>query len=127
MTVLGVKQQILEDASSNCDMAYHQIWPEFDEFDFPEKCVGGYIIPRAGERSLDLRRKFLINLVAIKRKTDGKAIRVIGPSELDENVKIEQGDVGVVIRVPHKKSGFTRRVLKKATLDKLAKIGCDEC
>ncbi|MDB4405313.1 hypothetical protein N9199_01995 [bacterium] len=126
MTVLGVKTQILQDYSSNCDMAYHQNWPEFDEFDFPETCVGGYIILRVGERFLDLRRKFLINLVAIKRKTDGKLIRVIGPAELDQNVKIEQGDVGVVIRVPDGKSGFSRRVLTRASLDRLAEIGCDE-
>merc|ERR1712046_252648 len=95
---------------SSEELKYFQYFPEFDEFEFPDSCEKATIFPvsfaKPGQVALDLRNRFSINLVGLKRGST-----VFGPDQLTPKLSIQKGDVGIVIRTPHP-SGYSIRVLQ---------------
>merc|ERR1719350_2712481 len=103
------------------------LYPEFDEFFFPSCCSGGMVGPGTGlpgEKALDLRHKFGINLAGIYRINEdtGKSTLLFGPGEVGAKTIIQDGDVGLCFRWIDKKTGDSVQLLKDETIRRLAGI-----
>merc|ERR1712032_810110 len=84
-----------------------EIFLEFDEFCFPEHCVG-MTIGGGGRQSLELRSIFGIGLTFIGRYTaDGQ----LEPIDIKPNTTIKSGDCGLVCRVPERETGFSKSII----------------
>lgn len=116
----GIKNTLAETSELDLPQTrYRPFYPEFDQFEFPTNCHGAIIGPvkfcaRPGQKALNLRGAFSVNLVAIQRANG----EVLGPKDITPRTEICPGDVGVVCRVPLP-SGFSKSVLTKGHLQKL--------
>lgn len=115
---IGIRQKLADETGTSLSF-FRPFFPEFDQFEFPENCHYAIVGPvsfcrNPGQKALDLRNTFNINLVAIKRE-DGT---IIGPIDLGPETEILPGDVGVVGRV-QATSGFSKSIFTLAHLRKL--------
>lgn len=113
-----------ENAKDDDAPEFFTFYPEFDEFEFPENCHGAHIFPITapqvgmGQRGMDLRAKFEINLIAVRRVTEGHS-EIIGHSKF-ANYEVRPGDIGVVSRIPDKDTGLSRRIVTDDMILRLA-------
>merc|ERR1712176_1314692 len=112
------RQELADEKETNMSL-FRPYYPEFDQFQFPENCHNAIVGPvsfcrKAGQKALNLRNAFDINLVAISRAN----AEVLGPRDIGPDTEILPGDVGVVCRVPVK-CGFSKSVFTMEHYNKL--------
>jgi len=118
----GIRQSIMQsDEGVTNTLDYFQFCPEFDQFKFPDNCDNAVLGPekfaKTGQKALNLRPNFEINLVGVKRGNDLITNGKMGPA-----FAIQKGDIGVVARVPGRGDyfGVSRRIMTDEKLKKLA-------
>lgn len=100
-----------------------EFYPEFDEFRFPRNCWGAVLGPtscaKEGQRALDIRRNFRINLAGIWRRDADRRVLLFGPNEVGAKTVIEEGDIGLVVRWIDKETGDSVQVLSEGQVERL--------
>jgi len=103
----------LSSASAEYERECVQIFLDFDEFEFPLHCVGAGIggwdtTPRDCTMAMDLRKNFGIGLAFMVRRD-----RIM---EISAETVVEQGDCGLVVRIPDRSTGRTKSILSDSLL-----------
>jgi hypothetical protein len=126
ISIDALKQRIMaENAKDDDAPEFFTFYPEFDEFEFPENCHGAHIFPiaapqvRMGQRGMDMRAKFEINLIAVRRITEGGSVEIIGHSKFP-GYEVRPGDIGVVARIPDNDTGLSRRIVTDEMIFRLS-------
>jgi len=102
-----------------------EFYPEFDEFRFPQNCWGAVLGPtscaKEGQKALDIRRSFRINLAGIWRRDADRRVLLFGPNEVGAKTVIEEGDIGLVVRWIDKETGDSVQVLSEDQVERLGR------
>jgi len=112
-------RQITPGGCSRCGTIEHEartagieIFLEFDEFKFPNHCVGMTVGGR-GPDSLNLRADFKLNLAFIGRPAKRGGY---DPIDITADTVIEPGDHGLICRVPDRDTGVCKSIVSDEML-----------